>query len=179
MSVPLLVLLLGSASALGCPGSDWAEAGASCYHRSSRSLSWREGNDYCQQQGGYMVEVKICNGFRIRRQGQIGLERSASWSLLRIHGPREWRDRPTDRGRDGTGDGMGKETGRKTGQGTGQRTSWHHQVGLMRLLMIQKACMHVYKWSRFFFQAEGRTVGSTRGSTRGPRGPKKAWWNVD
>jgi len=57
MGVPLLVLLLGSASALGCPGSDWAEAGASCYHRSSRSLSWREGNDYCQQQGGYMVEV--------------------------------------------------------------------------------------------------------------------------
>ena len=78
MSVPLFVFLLGSASALGCPGSDWAEAGASCYHRSSRSLSWREGNDYCQQQGGYMVEVKICNGFRIRRQGQIGLERSAS-----------------------------------------------------------------------------------------------------
>ena len=59
MSVSLLVLLLGSASALGCPGSDWAEAGASCYHRSSRSLSWREGNDYCQQQGGYMVEVKM------------------------------------------------------------------------------------------------------------------------
>merc|ERR1712110_173407 len=29
----------------------------SCYHRSSRSLSWREGNDYCQQQGGYVVEV--------------------------------------------------------------------------------------------------------------------------
>ena len=67
MSVPHLVLLLVGASALGCPGSDWAEAGASCYHRSSRPLSWREGNDYCQQQGGYVVEVKICNGFHIRR----------------------------------------------------------------------------------------------------------------
>ena len=110
MSVPHLLLLLGSASALGCPGSDWAEAGASCYHRSSRSLSWREGNDYCQQQGGYMVEVKICNGFRIRRQGQIGLERSASWSLLRIHGPREWRDRPTDRGQE-RGQGRGRDRG--------------------------------------------------------------------
>merc|ERR1712130_414512 len=42
---------------LGCPGSDWAEAGASCYHRSSQPMSWREGNDYCQQQGGFMVEV--------------------------------------------------------------------------------------------------------------------------
>ena len=59
--------VLCEASALGCPGSDWAEAGASCYHRSPRSLSWREGNDYCQQQGGYVVEVKICNGFHIRR----------------------------------------------------------------------------------------------------------------
>ena len=43
---------------LGCPGSDWAEAGASCYHRSPQPISWRLGNDYCQQQGGFKNKTK-------------------------------------------------------------------------------------------------------------------------
>ena len=48
----------------------------------------------------------------------------------------------------------GTEDGRE--DRTGQRTSWHHRVGLMRLLVIHKACMPVYKWSRFFLRT-GRT----------------------
>ena len=43
----------------------------------------------------------------------------------------------------------------------------------MRLLIIHKACMPVYKWSRFFLRTDGRTGGWVfRGSTRGPHGPK-------
>ena len=34
------------------------------------------------------------------------------------------------------------------------------------------ACMPVYKWSRFLARTDGRT-GPIKGSTRGPRGPKK------
>ena len=43
----------------------------------------------------------------------------------------------------------------------------------MSLLMIHKAYMPVYKWSRFFLR-DGRdgTNEPTEGSTRGPRGPK-------
>ena len=57
MLLPILLQLFFGRLLLGCPGSDWAEAGASCYHRSPQPISWREGNDYCRQQGGFMVEV--------------------------------------------------------------------------------------------------------------------------
>ena len=46
-----------------------------------------------------------------------------------------------------------------------------HRVGLMRLLMILKACMPVYMNSGKIV-ADG-TGGKFEGSTRGPRGPKK------
>ena len=38
--------------------------------------------------------------------------------------------------------------------------------------MIHEAYMPVYMGSRFLARAGGCTYGSTRGSTRGPRGPK-------
>ena len=41
-------------------------------------------------------------------------------------------------------------------------------MGKNKQKMIHKAHMPVYKWSRIFL----RTGGSTRGSTRGSRGPK-------
>ena len=40
--------------------------------------------------------------------------------------------------------------------------------------MIHKACMPVYIVIQIFL-ADGRAYNSTRGSTRGPRGPKKDW----
>ena len=46
------------------------------------------------------------------------------------------------------------------------------RVGLMRLLMIHKACMPVYMNSGKIV-ADGRD-GRIEGSTRGPRGPKKS-----
>ena len=61
-----------------------------------------------------------------------------------------------------------------------QGIPWGHRVGLMSLLMIHKAYMPVYKWSRFFLR-DGRdgTNEPTEGSTRGPRGPKNrsSWLN--
>ena len=39
--------------------------------------------------------------------------------------------------------------------------------------MIHEAYMHVYIGSRFSLRVYGRAGGSTRGSTRGPCGPKK------
>ena len=47
-----------------------------------------------------------------------------------------------------------------------------HRVGLMRLLMIHKACMPVYMNSGKIV-ADGRVDGKIEGSTLGPRGPKK------
>ena len=84
----LLQFSLFLGGSLGCPGSDWAEAGASCYHRSPQPISWREGNDYCQQQGGFMVEVNseaeqqlITGMYGSENYHWIGLNSDPTWNL--------------------------------------------------------------------------------------------------
>ena len=52
-----------------------------------------------------------------------------------------------DGGQDGRQDGgqdRGEDGGQDGGQDVGLPESWHHQFGLMRLLMVHKACMPVY-----------------------------------
>ena len=78
---------------LGCPGSDWAEAGASCYHRSPQPISWREGNDYCQQQGGFMVEINseaeqqlITGMYGSENYHWIGLSKDPTWNKHNFNG---------------------------------------------------------------------------------------------
>ena len=55
MHLHLLLLLLPLASS--CPGDAWVAAGSSCYLSSSASMSWWAALEFCELEGGYMVEV--------------------------------------------------------------------------------------------------------------------------
>ena len=55
MHLHLLLLLLPLASS--CPGEAWVAAGSSCYLSSSTSMSWWAALEYCELEGGYLVEV--------------------------------------------------------------------------------------------------------------------------
>ena len=69
---------------------------------------------------------------------------------------------------------MGGCQGVPGGQEGIQGIPWGHRVGLMSLLMIHKAYMPVYSDPDFSCTRDGTgRDGSTEGSTRGPRGPKK------
>ena len=89
----LLQFSLFLGGSLGCPGSDWAEAGASCYHRSPQPISWRDGNDYCIKQGGFMVEVNseaeqqlIAGMYGSENYHWIGLNKDPTWNKHNFNG---------------------------------------------------------------------------------------------
>ena len=53
---------------------------------------------------------------------------------------------------------------------------WSHPIRLMRPMMIHKAYLPVYKWSRWFFlRVHGSTGGSTRHSREPKKEPKRQW----